>query len=70
MFVGRQRALASKEQIELVSIELGGEAANARELQGAIDALKRYHHIDALWVLNDNRLLKDGRFCAKAGCQP
>jgi hypothetical protein len=65
-FVGRQRALAMKEQIELVSIELGGEAPNARELQGAIDALKRYHHIDALWVLNDNRLLKDGRFLREA----
>ena len=65
-FVGRQRALAIKEQIELVSIELGGEAPNARELQGAIDALKRYHHIDALWVLNDNRLLKDGRFLREA----
>ena len=65
-FVGRQRALAMKEQLELVSIELGGEAPNARELQGAIDALKRYHHIDALWVLNDNRLLKDGRFLREA----
>jgi hypothetical protein len=65
-FVGRQRALAIKEQIELVSIELGGEAPNARELEGAIAALKRYHHIDALWVLNDNRLLKDGRFLREA----
>jgi hypothetical protein len=66
MFVGRQRALAAKEQIELISIELGGDAPNARELQGAIDALKRYHQIDALWVLNDNRLLKDGRFLREA----
>jgi putative ABC transport system substrate-binding protein len=65
-FVGRQRALAIKEQIELISIELGGVAPNARELEGAIAALKRYHHIDALWVLNDNRLLKDGRFLREA----
>jgi hypothetical protein len=65
-FVGRQRALALKEQIELVSIEVGGEAPNAREVQGALDALKRYHHIDVLWVLNDNRLLKDGRFLREA----
>jgi hypothetical protein len=65
-FVGRQRALAAKEQIELVSMELGGDAPDARELQGAVDALKRYHHIDALWVLNDNRLLKDGRFLREA----
>lgn len=65
-FVARQRALAIKEQIELISIELDGEEPNARELQGAIDALKRYHHIDALWVLNDNRLLRDGRFLREA----
>jgi hypothetical protein len=65
-FVARQRALASKEQIELVSIELGGDGPTTPELQGAIEALKRYHHIDALWVLNDNRLLKDGRFLREA----
>jgi putative ABC transport system substrate-binding protein len=65
-FVARQRALAMKEQIELVSIELGGESPNARELQGALDALRRYHQIDALWVLNDNRLLRDGRFLREA----
>jgi hypothetical protein len=65
-FVARQRALAIKEQIELVSIELRGETPNARDLQGALDALKRYQQIDALWVLNDNRLLKDGRFLREA----
>jgi hypothetical protein len=65
-FVARQRALALKEQIELVSIELQGETPNARDLQGALDALKRYHQIDALWVLNDNRLLKDARFLREA----
>jgi len=65
-FVGRQRALAAKEQIELVSIELGGEAPNARDLQGALEALRRYHQIDALWVLNDNRLLRNERFMRDA----
>jgi putative ABC transport system substrate-binding protein len=65
-FVGRQRALASKEQFELISIELPAEAPTARDLQGALDALKRYHKIDVLWVLNDNRLLRDGRFLREA----
>lgn len=65
-FVRRQQALASKERIDLISIELGGEAPSGRDVQGALDALKRYHQIDVLWVLNDNRLLRDGRFLREA----
>ena len=65
-FVHRQRLLATKERIELISIELGGDAPTGRDIHGALYALKRYHQIDVLWVLNDNRLLRDARFLREA----
>jgi hypothetical protein len=60
-FVARQRALAAKEHFDLVSIEVSAQPT-LKEIQNALRAFRTVYRIDALWVLNDNRLLKDGRF--------
>jgi putative ABC transport system substrate-binding protein len=63
-FVERQKALAAKEQITLVPIEVPSDPSSA----DVRNALKSFEgaHVDALWVLNDNGLLKDGQFLEAA----
>jgi hypothetical protein len=65
-FVERQRRLAAQEHFEIVPVEVRGADPSLRDVRAALRALKNVHHVDALWVLNDNRLLKDGRFLVEA----
>jgi hypothetical protein len=53
-YVQRQTALAAREQITVVEQEVG-PSPNGSEVKWALRKLKR--GIDALWVLNDDRLL-------------
>jgi hypothetical protein len=53
-FVRHQAELARREQIAVAVEEVGG-APNASELKRALRSVKR--HSDALWILNDDRLL-------------
>lgn len=65
-FIERQRALAAKEQIDIVAVEMTAEQPTIWDVQNALRALRTVHHVDALWVLNDNRLLRDARFIKDA----
>ncbi len=65
-FIERQRALAAKEQIDLVPVEISAEQPTVWDVQNGLRSLRTVHHVDALWVLNDNRLLRDGRFLKDA----
>jgi len=65
-FVERQRKLAAQEHFEIVPIEVRGTDPSLRDVRAALRAMKNVHHVDALWILNDNRLLKDGRFLMEA----
>lgn len=53
-FIVRQQALARREQIVVVEQPVRAEP-NASELKRAIRLAR--HHADALWILNDDRLL-------------
>jgi hypothetical protein len=53
-FVQRQAALAAREQITVIAQEVSA-SPNSSEIKWALRKLK--HRIDALWVLNDDRLL-------------
>ncbi len=65
-FVERQRRLAAQEHVEIVPVEVGGADPALKDVRAALRALRNAHHVDALWILNDNRLLKDGRFLLEA----
>lgn len=62
-FLERQRALAAKEQITVVAVEVPGEPSSA-DVRNALRSFQG--QIDALWVLNDNVLLRDGQFLESA----
>jgi hypothetical protein len=64
-FVERQRALAAKEQITLVPVEVPSDPS-AADVRNALASLQRSGQVDALWVLNDNGLLKDAQFLDSA----
>jgi ABC-type uncharacterized transport system substrate-binding protein len=64
-FMERQTSLAAREQIELVPIEVSAKP-RAEEVRAALRRLRRSENIDALWVLNDNQLLRNGAFLASA----
>jgi hypothetical protein len=53
-FVERQLMLAKREQIDLVQQEISANP-NPAEIKWALRKIK--HRIDALWILNDDRLL-------------
>lgn len=55
-FVARQALLAKREQITVVEANVSGDP-NASELKRAIRGLKQ--GCDAIWVLNDDRLLSE-----------
>jgi hypothetical protein len=65
-FVERQRRLMAQEHFEIVPVEVRGVDPSLKDVRAALRALKSAHHVDALWILNDNRLLKDGRFLLEA----
>jgi hypothetical protein len=53
-FVERQAALAAREKIQVVEQAVSA-SPNSSEIKWALRKLKR--HVDALWILNDDRLL-------------
>jgi hypothetical protein len=60
-YIEKQRSLAAKEHIKVYPLEVSTQPT-LREIQNAFRVLRDVHRVDALWILNDNRLLKDGRF--------
>jgi len=60
-FIERQKELAAREHVELVSVEVGKEVSSA-ELRGALDQLLTAQRVDALWMLNDNGLVRSSEF--------
>jgi hypothetical protein len=64
-FVERQKTLAAKEQITLVPVEVPSDPTTS-DVRSALKSLQGSGQIDALWVLNDNGLLKDGQFLESA----
>ena len=60
-FVERQKALAAREQIELVGAEVGKEV-DGQGLRAALHSLLASDKVDALWLLNDNELIKNTQF--------
>jgi hypothetical protein len=62
-FVARQKLLAAREKIEIVAVEVGRDPS-AEEITAALKKVTGDAKADALWVLNDNGLLKDASFIA------
>jgi putative ABC transport system substrate-binding protein len=60
-FIIRQRELAEKEQIELVTLEVG-EGVYADRLRSSLHVLLVGQHVDALWMINDNELIKSSEY--------
>jgi putative ABC transport system substrate-binding protein len=60
-FVERQRALAAGEHIELAPVAVPADVT-ADGLREALDTLIRSRKVDAVWMLNDNALVRDGQF--------
>jgi putative ABC transport system substrate-binding protein len=60
-FVERQKALAAKEQITVLPVEVPSEATSS-DVRNALRSFHGAGQIDALWVLNDNTLLRNGAF--------
>lgn len=60
-FVQRQKALAAREHIELVPVAVPMDVS-AEGLRSALSELARKGKIDAVWMLNDNGLIRDGAF--------
>jgi len=59
--IERQKKLAAREQIDLVGAEVGKEV-DAQSLRAALHGLLVKDKVDALWMLNDNELIKNGQF--------
>jgi CBS domain-containing protein len=64
-FLERQEALAAKEQITVVPIRVPVDAS-ASDVREALKGLRLVGDIDALWVLNDNGLLRGAEFLESA----
>ena len=60
-FIARQKELAEKEQIELVAVEVG-KGVYADRLRSSLHALLVEQKVDALWMLNDNELIKSSEY--------
>jgi hypothetical protein len=60
-FIARQKELADKEQIELVALEIG-KGVYADRLRSSLHALLVEQKVDALWMLNDNELIKSSDY--------
>jgi putative ABC transport system substrate-binding protein len=62
-FIERQKVLAAREHFELVPMPVPADVS----ADGLLDALRRLmdqSRVDALWMLNDNGLIRDGLFLA------
>jgi hypothetical protein len=60
-FIERQKTLAAREQIELVTAEVGKEV-DVQTLRAALHRLLVGEKADVLWLLNDNELIKNTQF--------
>jgi ABC-type uncharacterized transport system substrate-binding protein len=60
-FIEHQKQLAAKEQIDLVTVEVGNEIDGAH-LRSALQSLIGRQKLDAIWMLNDNELIKNAAF--------
>jgi hypothetical protein len=60
-FIERQVRLAKKEQVTLVPIEVSAEPT-VPEILAALREAREKSQADALWILNDNGLLRDASF--------
>ena len=60
-FVERQKGPAAKEHIEMVSVAVASEVG-AEGLRDALDTLVKDQNVDAVWMMNDNALVRDARF--------
>jgi hypothetical protein len=63
--VRRQTALAAKEQITLLPFEVDSDPSPG-QIRDILRLLSKTRELDALWVLNDNGLLRDASFRAAA----
>jgi hypothetical protein len=64
-FIARQAKLAAREQITLVPVQVSAEPT-ASEVRAALRRARESTQMDALWVLNDNGLLRDAGFLEEA----
>ena len=64
-FVERQTFLAAKESVELISVAVPSDVT-AIGLRDALHGLAVDSKVDAIWMLNDNGLLRDGEFIEDA----
>ena len=64
-FIQRQLHLAAKEQITLLPIAVGADPTSD-DIRNALRTARESSQLDALWVLNDNGLLRDARFLTTA----
>jgi ABC-type uncharacterized transport system substrate-binding protein len=60
-FVERQKSLAAKEHVEVISVSVPNDVT-AAGLGEALHNLARDHKVDAIWMLNDNALVRDEEF--------
>jgi hypothetical protein len=60
-FVERQKFLAAKEHVELISVSVPNDVT-AAGLREALHNLVKGNRIDAVWMLNDNALVQDEEF--------
>jgi hypothetical protein len=60
-FVARETALAAREHIELISVAVPNDVTPA-ELRDALHELAQKSKVDAVWMLNDNALVRSPDF--------
>jgi len=60
-FIQRQTSLAAKEHVELISVSVPNDVT-AAGLREALHSLARKSKVDAVWMLNDNGLVRDAEF--------
>ena len=64
-FVERQQILAARELVELIPISVANDVT-ADGLREALHDLARNRRVDAVWMLNDNGLVRDADFLDEA----
>ena len=57
-FVDEQRRLSAGEGFELIGVEVSG--TDGAQIRQGLSRLRQEMNVDAIWVLNDNRLLSEG----------
>jgi putative ABC transport system substrate-binding protein len=60
-FVARETALAAKEHVELISVSVPTDVT-AAELRDALHGLAEKSKVDAVWMLNDDALVRSPEF--------